>query len=49
MEILNAKLLDVASGLGMYVIDIHTVQMVVMKKTVVCIYVIYILLLSNVV
>ena len=35
MVTLNAKLLDVASLLGMYVIDIHTVKMAVMNKIVV--------------
>ena len=36
MVISNAKLLDVASVLGMHVMDIVTVKMVVMNKTVVC-------------
>ena len=46
METLNANLLDFASVLGGYVIDIGTVKMVVMKKIVVCVYV-TLLLSSN--
>ena len=36
MVTLDAKLLDAASVLGMYVININTVKMAVMNKIVVC-------------